>query len=254
MLSHSNQPILSGSAFPRHTLDNVHYFIRPSLIDIHCPPVSFMINSAGVLWNTGLSKKSVLAILIGLIYNNPHTANNSWIIHIHSCLGRMRLWLSPVGRDSNVCCQCLSSPSKAAQATETEGRDHVSLSKITLVYILSLFKWHAPNQGQQLPIRLLSFGQQPIFNHRRYLYICSLLHFLQTTLWEFLQCHADGWVWEGNGVRGVSPLIDVGDITYHVFFLQVNNIFVTLMKWLYNEVRSVSCPGRGVYCQIHATP
>lgn len=134
-------------------------------------------------------------------------------------------------------------------------------AEITRVFLrspLSIFclfsKGMPPNQGQQLPIRLLSFGPRPIFNHRRYLYICSLLHFLQTTLWEFLQCHAEGWVWEGDGVKGVSPLIDVGDITYHVFFPQVNNISVALMKRLYNEVRSASCPGRGVYCQIQTTP
>lgn len=49
-------------------------------------------------------------------------------------------------------------PSKAAQGNETKGCDHVSLSKITLVYFLSLFKWHAPNPGQQPPIRVLSYG------------------------------------------------------------------------------------------------
>lgn len=164
---------------------------------------------AGVLWDIGLNTKPVLAILIGLIYNNPHTANNPWIIHIYSYLfqpGKNGTVTEPVGRDSNVCSLYLSSPSKAAQGNETKGSDHVSLSKITLVYILSLFKWHAPDPGQQLPIRVLSFGQQPIFTHRRYLYICSLLNFPQTTLWEFLQCRAEGRVRKGNGLRGYLPL------------------------------------------------
>lgn len=144
----------------------------------------------------------------------------------------MWMWhVSTVGWNSNVCSLYLSSPSKATQGNETKGSDHVSLSKI---YILSLFKCHAPNPGQQLPILVLSFGQQPIFTHTRYLYICSLLHFPQTTLWEFLQCHAEGRVWEGRGALGVSPLIDVGDITYHLFLSRVNNISVTLMRWLYS--------------------
>lgn len=141
-----------------------------------------------VLWNIGLFTKSVLAILIGLIYSNPHTPNNPWIIHIYSYLfqpGKSGTVTEP-GRMGHVCALYLTSPSKAAQGNETKGSDHVSLSKITLDYILSLFKLHAPNPGQQLLLRVLSFGQQPIFTHRRYLYSCSLLHFLQTTLWEFL--------------------------------------------------------------------
>lgn len=135
---------------------------------------------------------------------------------------------------------------------------------LTPLSIFSLFSnGHAPNPGQQ-PIRVPSFGQQPIFTHRRYLYICSLLHFLQTTLREFLRSHAEGRMCVcgggGGGVYGVSPLIDVGDITYHVLLSQVNNISVTVMRWLYSVIfwypimRPLSCLGSGIYWQIFATP
>lgn len=131
------------------------------------------------------------------------------------------------------------SPSKAARGNETKCSHHVSLSKVTLVYILTLFKWHAPNRGQQLSIHMPSFGTNLYTSicttYCIYLYICisALPPFLQSSLWEFLQCLAGCRVREGNEAQGVPLLIDVGDITYHIFLLQVNNISVTQTRWLY---------------------
>lgn len=172
----------------------------------------------------------------------------------------MGLWLSPVGRDCNVRSLYLSSPSKAAQGNETKGSDHVSLSKITLVYILSLFKWHAPNPGQQLPIRVLSFGPQPIFTHRRYLYICSLLHFPPDNPLRIPSMQREGWG-RGMGLGGISPYrcgwhhLPSFPLAGQQHLWHPNEM--TVLSHLLgsdNEARSLSCPGSGIYWRICSTP
>lgn len=59
---------------------------------------------------------------------------------------------------------------------------------------------------------------------------------------------SEGW---GRGMGlWVSPLIDVGDITYHVCLFQINNISITKIRSYLgsdNEARSPSCPGSGLY-------
>lgn len=107
---------------------------------------------------------------------------------------------------------------------------------------------------------VLSFVQPSIFTHGRYLYSCSLLHFLQTTLWGFLQCHAGGKGVKGEWAWGRSLLIDVGDITYQVFRLagqqhlcHPGEVTTALSHLLgsSHEDRSLSCPR--VWCLLFDT-
>lgn len=173
----------------------------------------------------------------------------------------MRLWLSPVVLDSNVCSQCLSSPSKAAQANESRGRGHVHPSKITLVYILSLFKRHAP-RPRAATTRSAALLQPPTYIRPSEVFIhllfAAFLHDIPLRI-PSVPCRGSG---SGRGMklRAISPY----RWWWHhwLYFLHAGQQHLrhpnkmNALRHLRsdNEAKSVSSPGRGDYCQIRATP
>ena len=166
-----------------------------------------MINTARLLWDIRLSPNSVLLILIGLIYNNPCTANNPWIIHFYSysSLGRMGVWLSRVGWTSCVSCLYLSSPFKANKGMKPNSVITWAFLRSPLSIICVFSNGIPQPRAATACLGALLRPAIYIFIHRGYLYSCSLLHFLQTTLQKFHQCIEEGGVWNGNGLRGKPP-------------------------------------------------
>lgn len=127
------------------------------------------------------------------------------------------------------------SPFKAAQGNETKCSDHVSLSKVTLVYILTLFKRHGPKPRAATAHPRALLGQHLYTSiggtYCIYLYICSSSFAPDIPLRiPSMPCRVQGV--GGEWACGVSLLIDVGDITYHLFLLEVNNISVDQTRWL----------------------
>lgn len=147
-------------------------------------------------------------------------------------------------------CMYTLCPSKAVQGNETKVCDHVSLFKITLVYFLSLFKWHNPYPGQQLSVRVLSFGA--LYSPIGGIYTFAL-HYISSK-----QPSGNSF----NAMLRVCPLIDVGDITCHFppltdqqhLRLPYEMTVPNHLLGYNNEVRSLSCTGSGVYCWMHVTP
>lgn len=95
------------------------------------------------------------------------TCNKPWIIRLFIMSGdRPRYWTSAAKLWLLTEVSFYGGSRKRQRSCET--------SKISRIYILSLFKWHAPSRGQQLPAGRLCRRQHSIYSPTGGIYILAL--------------------------------------------------------------------------------